>query len=157
MIRFIAVGLWVCLVAFGTLVLGVWMHGSQSQAGTTEENTAEKLQHVSHEQAHRMDVPVMVNGKVAGYVIAQLAYIVDSNARSQVSVPLGLFINDEIFRIFFGAYSDTSEIEKVKFDDVRQQIIDGVNQRFPEPVLKDILVEQFNFIRADQIRHPDRR
>ena len=42
----------------------------------------------------------------------------------------------------------------VDFDrtDVKQKIIDGVNQRFPEPVIKDIMVEQFNYIPADQVR-----
>ena len=67
-------------------------------------------------------------------------------------MPLGIFVNDEVFRIFFGSYSDTKKIERVKFDDVKKQIIDGVNQRFPEPVIKDLMVEQFNYIPADQVR-----
>jgi hypothetical protein len=99
-----------------------------------------------------MSVPIISNGGVAGYVVAQLVYTVDSNIRKKLSVPLELFISDEIFRKFYGSYSDTKEVEKVQFEDVRASIISDLNARFPEPVIKDLLVEQFNYISAEEIR-----
>jgi len=35
---------------------------------------------------------------------------------------------------------------------VRASIISDLNARFPEPVIKDLLVEQFNYISAEEIR-----
>ncbi len=67
-------------------------------------------------------------------------------------MPLEFFISDEIFRKFYGSYSDTKEVEKVSFEDVRASIIADLNARFPEPVIKDLLVEQFNYISAEEIR-----
>lgn len=154
MLRFIAVGLWVCLVTLGALVFGVQMTKSDS---TKSEDRRALLSNIRQEHSELISVPVMTDGSVHGYVMAKLIYLTDSSIKNRLSVPLGFFINDEIFRIFFGSYSDTREIEKVKFDDVRQKIIDGVNQRFPEPVIKDLLVEQFNFISADQVRNSARR
>src|SRR5690606_29984316 len=99
-----------------------------------------------------MSVPIFSNGGVAGYVVTQLVYTIDSNIRQKLSVPLEFFISDEIFRKFYGSYSDTREIEKVSFEDVRASIIADLNARFPEPVIKDLLVEQFNYISAEEIR-----
>ena len=67
-------------------------------------------------------------------------------------MPVSYFINDEIFNQFYGHYSDVKDVQKVKFDDVRKSIIDGVNERFPQPLVKDLLVEQFNYITAKEIR-----
>lgn len=135
-------------------MLGVRMNVEDTASEQKNTDTSVKI---NHERTGLISVPVMVNGKVAGYVIAQLVYTVDTEAKKQLSVPLGLFVNDEVFRVFFGSYSDTREIEKVEFDDVKRQIIDGVNQRFPEPVIKDILVERFNFVSAEQVRAQNRR
>ncbi len=84
--------------------------------------------------------------------MTQLVYTVDSNIRKKLTVPLEFFISDEIFRKFYGSYSDTKEVEKVSFEDVRASIITDLNARFPEPVIKDLLVEQFNYISAEEIR-----
>lgn len=149
MIRIVAVGLWVCLVALGTLMLGIKLN-SQPDITSATENAAST---VEYDRTEIMSVPILADGKVNGYVISQLIYTVDSNVKQKMNVPLGVFINDEVFRTFYGSYSDTKNIEMVKFDDVKKQIIDGVNQRFPEPVIKDLMVEQFNYIPAGQVRN----
>lgn len=149
MIRIVAVGLWVCLVALGTLMLGIKLN-SQPDITSATENAAST---VEYDRTEIMSVPILADGKVNGYVISQLIYTVDSNVKQKMNVPLGIFINDEVFRTFYGSYSDTKNIEMVKFDDVKKQIIDGVNQRFPEPVIKDLMVEQFNYIPAGQVRN----
>ncbi|MHC5308390.1 hypothetical protein [Bartonella sp. LJL80] len=153
MIKIVAVGLWVCLVALGTLMLGIKMNSVPSTATAATDTTPR----IDYDRTDVISVPIMVNGKVNGYIISQLVYTVDANVKAKISVPLGLFVNDEVFRAFFGAYSDTREVERVKFDDVKKQIIDGVNQRFPEPVIKDLIVEQFNFISADQVREMNKQ
>lgn len=149
MIRIVAVGLWVCLVALGTLMLGIKLN-SQPDITSATENAAST---VEYDRTEIMSVPVLADGKVNGYVISQLIYTIDSSVKQKMNVPLGIFINDEVFRTFYGSYSDTKNIEMVKFDDVKKQIIDGVNQRFPEPVIKDLMVEQFNYIPAGQVRN----
>lgn len=149
MIRIVAVGLWVCLVALGTLMLGIKLN-SQPDITSATENAAST---VEYDRTEIMSVPILADGKVNGYVISQLIYTIDSSVKQKMNVPLGIFINDEVFRTFYGSYSDTKNIEMVKFDDVKKQIIDGVNQRFPEPVIKDLMVEQFNYIPAGQVRN----
>jgi len=149
MIRIIAIGLWICAVAFGSLFMAVRQNASSSDGAQTATSGFGGVDYVKTDV---MSVPIISNGGVAGYVVTQLVYTVDSNIRKKLTVPLEFFISDEIFRKFYGSYSDTKEVEKVSFEDVRASIITDLNARFPEPVIKDLLVEQFNYISAEEIR-----
>lgn len=149
MIRIIAIGLWICAVAFGSLYFAI-QHGSESSDEAVA--TAGGFGGLDYVKTDVISVPIISNGAVAGYVVTQLVYTVDSNIRKKLTVPLEHFISDEIFRKFYGSYSDTKEVEKVSFEDVRASIITDLNARFPEPVIKDLLVEQFNYISAAEIR-----
>ncbi|GAA5543164.1 hypothetical protein [Brucella sp. NBRC 113783] len=149
MIRIFVIGLWICAVAFGSLFLATRQNASSSGEARAAVGGFGGVDYVKTDV---MSVPIISNGAVAGYVVTQLVYTVDSNIRKKLSVPLELFISDEIFRKFYGSYSDTKEVEKVQFEDVRASIISDLNGRFPEPVIKDLLVEQFNYISAEEIR-----
>lgn len=149
MIRIIAIGLWICAVAFGSLFMAVRQNASSSDGA---QAAASGFGGVDYVKTDVMSVPIISNGGVAGYVVTQLVYTVDSSIRKKLTVPLEFFIGDEIFRKFYGSYSDTKEVEKVSFEDVRASIITDLNARFPEPVIKDLLVEQFNYISAEEIR-----
>ncbi|AQX18631.1 MULTISPECIES: hypothetical protein [unclassified Bartonella] len=149
MIRMIAMGLWVCLVALGALVFSL-------RVNAVDPNTSEKSAPVAVEigsnNTEVMSVPILVDGDVQGYIIAQFAYVVDKTAEKEISIPVGVLINDTIFQYFWGSYSDVRAIEKVKFEMIKERIIDDVNKRFSKAVLKDLLVKQFNYLSVDQIR-----
>ncbi|MCD4510206.1 hypothetical protein LQT97_03050 [Brucella pseudogrignonensis] len=149
MIRTIVIGLWICAVALGSLFFAVRQNDGSSGEVKVEAGGFGGLDYVKTDV---MSVPIISNGSVAGYVVTQLVYTIDSNIRKKITVPLEYFISDEIFRKFYGSYSDTKEVEKVKFEDVRASVITDLNARFPEPVIKDLLVEQFNYISAEEIR-----
>lgn len=149
MIRTIVIGLWICAVALGSLFFAVRQNDGSSGEVKAEAGGFGGLDYVKTDV---MSVPIISNGSVAGYVVTQLVYTIDSNIRKKITVPLEYFISDEIFRKFYGSYSDTKEVEKVKFEDVRASVITDLNARFPEPVIKDLLVEQFNYISAEGIR-----
>jgi len=149
MIRIIAIGLWICAVAFGSLFMAVRQNASSSDGAQAATGGFGGVDYVKTDV---MSVPIISDGSVAGYVVTQLVYTIDSNIRKKLTVPLEFFISDEIFRKFYGSYSDTKEVEKVSFEDVRASIISDLNARFPEPVIKDLLVEQFNYISAEEIR-----
>ncbi|MBB5704047.1 hypothetical protein FHS76_003962 [Ochrobactrum daejeonense] len=150
MMRILVIGLWICAVAFGSLFFAVRQNASWE--GGTALAASGGFGGVDYVKTDVMSVPIIVDGGVAGYVVTQLVYTVDSSIRNKLSVPLEFFINDEIFRKFYGSYSDTKQVEKVNFEDVRGAIISDLNARFPEPVVKDLLVEQFNYISAEEIR-----
>ncbi|RCW82245.1 hypothetical protein [Phyllobacterium bourgognense] len=146
MIRIVLIGLWICAVALGSLYLAVWQN---SATAAVAPNTQEALDDGKTEV---FSVPIIVDNAVQGYVVSQLAYTLDHTVNASFKIPVSYFINDEIFSQFYGHYSDVKNIQDVKFDDVKKSIIDGVNARFPQPLVKDLLVEQFNYITAKEIR-----
>lgn len=146
MIRIVIIGLWICAVALGSLYFAV------QQNSATAAVTLHDAQPLDDGKTEVFSVPIIIDGAVQGYVVTQLIYTIDSAVKASVKTPVSFFINDEIFRQFYGHYSDVKEVEAVKFEDVKQAIIDGVNARFPEPLVKDLLVQQFNYISSKEIR-----
>lgn len=150
----ITLGLWVCLVSLGALMLGINSYKRDSNIPTTPVSISEEI---GSSDTEIMNIPILVDGAVQGYLIAQLTYVVDKKAAQNIVVPVGVLIHDAIFQSFWGSYSNVRMIERVKFDMVKQQIMDQVNQRFSSPVLKDLLVKQFNYISVEKIRGATRR
>lgn len=146
MIRIVIIGLWICAVALGSLYFAV------QQNSATAAVTSHDAQPLDDGKTEVFSVPIIIDGAVQGYVVTQLIYTIDSAVKASVKTPVSFFINDEIFRQFYGHYSDVKEVEAVKFEDVKQAIIDGVNARFPEPLVKDLLIQQFNYISSKEIR-----
>lgn len=147
MIRIAVIGLWICAVALGSLYFAV------RQNSATAAVTSQAGQSPDDGKTDVFSVPVIIDGEVQGYVVVQLIYTLDTAVKASINVPVSYFINDEIFRQFYGQYSEAKDVQKVKFDDVKKSIIDGVNARFPTPLLRDLLVEQFNYISSKEIRN----
>lgn len=147
--RIFLAGLWICLVSWCGMFFSARQDTHPVGDGASEQGAFGGVEYI---KSDIMNVPIIEAGKVTGYILARLVYTIDSNLRFELTDPLNYIINDQIFRTFYGNYSEARQVEKVKFDDVRQSIIDGVNAHFPNPVVKELLVEQFNYISSDKIR-----
>jgi hypothetical protein len=147
MIRIALIGLWICGVALGSLYFAVWQNSATAAVAPKSGEVA-----LDDGKTDVFSVPIIVDGAVNGYVITQLAYTLDKTVKASINVPVSYFINDEIFSQFYGHYSAAKDVQSVRFDDVKKSIIDGVNARLPQPLIKDLLVEQFNYITAKEIR-----
>jgi hypothetical protein len=148
MIRIALIGLWICGVALGSLYFAVWQNSATAAVAPQTNEVA-----LDDGKTDVFSVPVIIDNAVHGYIVTQLAYTLDKTVKASVNVPVAYFVNDEIFSQFYGRYSDVKDVQSVKFDDVKKSIIDGVNARFPQPLVKDLLVEQFNYITAKEIRN----
>jgi hypothetical protein len=148
MIRIVLIGLWICAVALGSLYFAVWQNTATAAVAPQTGEVA-----LDDGKTDVFSVPIIIDNAVHGYVVTQLAYTLDKTVKASVDIPVSYFINDEIFSQFYGHYSDVKDVQKVKFDDVKKSIIDRVNERFQEPLIKDLLVEQFNYITAKEIRN----
>lgn len=78
MIRIFAIGLWICAVALGSLFFAVRQNDGPSGEVQANGGAFGGLDYVKTDV---MSVPIISNGSVAGYVVAQLVYTVDSNIR----------------------------------------------------------------------------
>lgn len=53
-----------------------------------------------------LNVPMIANGIVEGYIVAQFIYLADTQSLKELSVPPDDFINDEAFRALYSGQVD---------------------------------------------------
>ncbi|WOJ88666.1 hypothetical protein RZS28_12675 [Methylocapsa polymorpha] len=142
MMRFVASCVWICVVTAASIYAGGTFKLSRTEA--TEANN--RLEGLEHKKTAPINVPMIVNGNIEGYVVAQFVYLIDSKNAKQLSVPLEAFIADEAFRTLYSDQMDFNHLEKYDVPALTQELIRKVNQRLGGDIVKDVLVEEFNYV-----------
>ncbi|MFC0217203.1 flagellar basal body-associated protein FliL [Pseudochelatococcus lubricantis] len=148
MTRLVLIGLWVCVV---TLVSAYGVASwSSSQAKKKEE--APYLEGLEFRKLRLINVPIVADNAVKGYVVAQFVYTADARTLREISIPPEPLIIDRAFRLI---YDDTDR----KFDGVNKKDLNKltgaikveVNKMFGADIVSDILIEEFNYIDRKEI------
>ena len=98
-------------------------------------------------------MPIIVDGAVEGYVVAQFVYTADAAALNRLSVPPDAFMLDEAFRtIFSDDRIDFDHLERFDIASLTAKLTEAANTRFGIDLIQDVLVEQFTFVTKDEVR-----
>ncbi|WP_146030155.1 hypothetical protein [Methylocella silvestris] len=108
-------------------------------------------EHLERKKTEPISVPVIADGNVAGYVVAQFIYLVDPEALKRLAAPPDAFITDEAFRKLYVEKIDFAHLEKFDLQALTRFLTTQVNRRLGADIIKDILVDQFNFISKNDI------
>jgi hypothetical protein len=148
MIRNIAAGFWVCGIALGSCYGAM----TYSMASGTPEKT-DYLGGLQYKKLPVINIPIIAEGAVQGYVVANMVFTADAQTLRQISVPAEAFLQDETFRYI---YSDESlDFKKLSRYDVNAMIDNvraAVNKRLGSEIVKEILLENINFVDKTDIR-----
>jgi hypothetical protein len=87
---------------------------------------------------------MIADGNVGGYVVAQFVYLSDP-LEGQLYPP-DAFIADEAFRKLNVDKVDFNHLEKYDVAALTKDLVKKVNQRLGAEIVKDILIEQFNYV-----------
>ena len=150
MLKTLLVAVWVGAVAlFATYAAAFWTitHASNGEAHAEPAGTFETL------KTRAISVPMVADGAVQGYVVAQ--FMVTSN--STITKKLGLnpepFVIDEAFRTLYGDPKlDFRHLDRYDLTNLTKDLVTRVNARLEPGALKDILVQDFNFLSRDDLR-----
>lgn len=150
MMRMILAGFWLCLVTLASGYGAVEYFTRQAGAGTDDANY---FHGITYETTRAITVPIIADGAVDGYIVAQFVYTAQSRKLQALGVPPESFITDEAFHHIF-------TMEGVDFRDLRRfdtramlsLITQRVNTRLDAPVIREMLIEEFNFVDASQLR-----
>ncbi len=97
-----------------------------------------------------ISIPMIADGAVQGYVVAELGYTYDQNAKAPI--PPDAYLLDETFR---KVYSDTTidfrHLEKYDVNGMTKDLARRVNERLHAAVVKDVLVQAMNFVPKSDI------
>jgi hypothetical protein len=149
MIRLIAVGIWICLVtALSSYAATLWHAQS-----TSEGEGAHTFSGLQTLQTGTISVPVVANGSVQGYVLAQFTFTIKADALKKLSVKPDVFIADAAFRsIYSGEAAALRGAKKQDLQALTSAIKTRVNDRFGEAFVEDVLIEKLNFLPKDEVR-----
>lgn len=142
MIRLVLSGLWVCGVTLAaTYAAASWeadYHPPAAEAGT---------QGLQYQTTRVISVPMIKDGSVQGYVVAQFVYTIDGATLRRLSVPPEPFLLDQAFRtIYSDPGLDFEHLEKYDINKLTRNLIQQTNARLKGDIIKDILVQEFNYV-----------
>jgi hypothetical protein len=148
MMKNVMAGFWVCAVTLASCYAAVtWTVG---KAPAENKGSYEGLQ---YKKLPAVNIPVVAEGAVQGYVIANLVFTADAKTLREISVPPEAFIQDEVFRYVYA--DETLDFKRLSRYDVNGMIgavRERINRRLGAEIVKEILVENFNFVDKSDIR-----
>ncbi|KQP34417.1 hypothetical protein ASF27_02410 [Methylobacterium sp. Leaf102] len=141
-------GLWICAVTilscYGAVTWGSGLFAKK------EEPYLEGLQ---YQKLPPINVPMVADGKVQGYIVAVLVFTADARLMHTLPVPPNAFVVDETFRqIYADPQIDFKRLSRYNVTQRLAEVRKAVNARLGADVVKDVLVEEFNFVAKREVR-----
>ncbi|SNY92161.1 hypothetical protein SAMN04515647_2406 [Cohaesibacter sp. ES.047] len=146
--RYTLLGFWIGAVALlSAYFSGIWMNRQ-----TLMEIAESPQAGMDYEKTRAISVPMIADGKVHGYVVAQFVYTIDGSKLTTLSVPPNPFIVDEAFRAIYNDREiDFSDLKRYDLDGLTSKIRTNVNARMRGNLVHDILVEEFSFFPSSMV------
>ena len=149
MIRLFMTGAWVCVITLAAAYgISQWV-----ASGGRLMVRKDYLEGLEYEKTRMINVPMIVDGAVQGYIAAQFVVTVDAKTVRQLSVPPDPFVVHEAFRrIYSEERIDFKNLKKQDLVPLLKAIKQDVNERMQANIVQDILIEEFNYISKDDLR-----
>ncbi len=139
------VGLWLTIVALGATYGAALMGSSGSKA-----NAHAELAELQHQKTRSLNVPIIVDGALQGYVGMQFTYVIDGAVLKTLQVPPEVYLLDAAFNdVYMDKTTDFNHLERMDLPGFTKRLVDQTNAHLGAPVIKDILIESFNYTPKD--------
>ena len=147
MVKMLALALWVSAVtALASNAASHWQ-GSRLAASSAETNAAV----YEYRKTRVINVPIVAEGSLLGYVIVQFLYGVNVKALEKMNVSPDAFLMDEAFRTLYGDSSlDFRHLEKYDMTALTARLKAMVNAKMGEGMIQDVLIQDFSYMPKDQ-------
>ena len=149
MIKTLLIGLWVCAVALGSTYFFIHAQGTKSVHDVTKEEAAA----VEFIKTDMVSVPVIRTGKVQGYLVTQLSFAVSPAETAKLSFEPTPYLVDTAYRtIYENSVVDFSHLQPQDLGGLVKKIIDAANAKLGAAVVKDVLLNEINYVPRDEVR-----
>jgi hypothetical protein len=149
-IKYILLGLWITGVTLGASY-GVMMWQAQQTQKAADAGPA-KVE-TTQVQTKRINVPVIANGALKGYVLAQFVFSIKTDALKAMTVKPDIYLVDEAFKVIYsGTAIDFRDPQKPDFSALGKTIKDNVNARFGPDFVQEVLVQELTYLPQDKFR-----
>ncbi len=147
MIKMLALALWVsAITAAASTGVARW------QASRVAAPNAEAAAHVyEYRKSKVINVPVVGDGALLGYVIVQFLYGIDTKAAEKLNVSPDAFIMDYAFRNLYGDPNlDFRHLDRYDITGLTTRLKDMLNSKLGAGMIKDVLIQDFSYMPKDQ-------
>ncbi len=149
MMRLLIAGVWASLVALGSAYAVITLQQG-AESVSADGKPQRELEQI---KTKTLSVPVIAEGKVQGYVVAEFLFTVDRGAASGLPEPLESFLSDGAFRsLYAGEKLNFGSLKKQDLDALGRTIAETVNARVNAPLVDSVLIQNLSYVSKDEIR-----
>ncbi len=148
MTRIVFTGLWICAITvLSSFAVIAWM------PDLPKPKAEEYLEGLTYQKLRPLNIPIIADGSVQGYILATIIFTAEAQLIKGAGVTPAPFVMDESFRqIYEDKDLDFRNLKKYNIDKRLDEIKRRVNERLGSEVVKDVMVENFNFVTKKDIR-----
>ncbi len=149
MMKLLFVGIWACAVSLGAAYGVIQWKLKQSGVHEAEEGPA-KLVEV---KTKAINVPIISDGAVQGYIIAQFIFAIDSKIMGDMAVKPEVYLLDEAFKtIYAGEKVNFRQMKRQDLPALAKQLGENVNKRLGATLVHDVLIDQLSYVPKEEVR-----
>jgi hypothetical protein len=147
MLKVLLVGIWACLATLG----GVYLSAYLAQPASTADNQ-DAVVAATIVRGSAISLPVINGGAVEGYFLGKISLAVDSDKVKSVALPLDAVLTDELFSLLMGSkLIDLKRLDSFDPQALRTRIKEGMNGKLGGEVVRDVLVEQLDYMSKETV------
>ncbi len=148
MMKLLLAGLWASAVslaaAFGMLQ---WQRSGAPVTSVEAETTIEEF------RTKAINVPIIGDGTIQGYMVAQFVFTVDAAALRKIPVNPEVYVLDEAFKtIYAGEQVNFQNMKKQDLPLLARKLGENVNRRLGMKIVQDVLIDQLSYIPKKDMR-----
>lgn len=149
MIKFIAAAIWICMATVGAVF---YSFQSAGEAGA-DKPPKPLLGGLDYVNTNVISVPLLRNSAIEGYLLTKLVYTVEPEQLKKLSVPAEALITDQVYSyLYMNPQIDFTNKAEFDINAFKEAIRTSINARVGEKLVHEILVDQIDFLRKDEIR-----
>ena len=148
MIKPLLLAVWVSVLSLSANFGVAYWKAQRAQAAVDKAPPA-----LEQRKTRIINVPILMAGIVQGYVVAQFAFTGEAAALKAATVSPEGVILDEAFRMLYAEEKiDFRKLQRADLDKIIRTLKARVVERVPPELVKEILVQEFNYVSKDEIR-----
>jgi len=151
-IRTILLGIWIATVTCGaTLVAAKYF--ADAGRPVSDMAVAEAGDSAEEIKTDILSIPVVRNGDIMGYVIVQLSFVADKTRLEKLKMSPAPYLVDAALRtIYANPEIDSRRLSHKDLSALTDAIRIEANSRVGSEIIRQVLIQQLNFVRKDEIR-----
>lgn len=150
MIRLIVVALWISVATTGALLIA--FQTSRQPQETAQDGEPTPFKGLDYVKTGIISVPVFDSGKVHGYFLARLVFVADGKRLAALKLPAEALLADHVYsHLYANPEIDFTSRDDLDIDAFRQTVRAGVNERLGEELIREILIEQVDYLPKGEV------